>query len=62
MASFREYREALEVAIFYIRWMWTEYNTWDSRRNTGDSTVQYSTVQYSIIQYEVQEMGDLKGI
>ena len=41
MASFREYREALEVAIFYIRWMWTEYNTWDSRRNTGE--VQYST-------------------
>ena len=60
MASFREYREALAVAIFYIRWMWTEYNTWDSRRNTGE--VQYSTVQYSIIQYEVQEMGDLKGI
>ena len=50
MASFREYREALVVAIFYIRWMWTEYNTWDSRRNTGE-------VQCSM----VQEMGDLKG-
>ena len=62
MKAVREYREALVVAIFYVRWMWTEYNTWDSRRNTGDSTVQYSTVQYSIIQYEVQEMGDLKGI
>ena len=50
MKAVREYREALVVAIFYVRWMWTEYNSWDSRRNTGDSTVQYSTLHYSTVQ------------